>query len=65
LRTIQNTYIGFRCPNTLKEKIEQFAIENDLHVSQVIRNAVSSVVRQNPADIKNIQNRPTKWTIAS
>jgi len=46
MRTIQNTYIGFRCPNTLKEKIEQFAIENDLHVSQVIRNAVISLVKK-------------------
>ena len=54
MRTIQNTYIGFRCPNTLKEKIEQFAIENDLHVSQVIRNAVISFVRKDhPAIVSN------------
>jgi hypothetical protein len=63
MRTIQNTYIGFRCPNTLKEKIEQFAIENDLHVSQVIRNAVSSAFKSTQPVIESQINK-TQWTLA-
>jgi len=63
MRTIQNTYIGFRCPNTLKEKIEQFAIENDLHVSQVIRNAVSNLVKQKL--LVTVNNQSDKWSAVS
>jgi hypothetical protein len=63
MRTIQNTYIGFRCPNTLKEKIEQFAIENDLHVSQVIRNAVSNLVKQQL--LVTVNNQSDKWSAVS
>jgi hypothetical protein len=39
MRLIQNSNVAFRCPDTLKEKLEIFAGEADVHVSVIIRAA--------------------------
>ena len=39
MNIIHNQNVAFRCPNTLKQKHQNFADENDLRVSAVIRNA--------------------------
>jgi len=46
MRIIQNTYIGFRLPNTLKEALIDYAETNQLHVSQVIRSAVVKALKE-------------------
>ena len=39
MNIIHNQNVAFRCPNTLKEKLQTYAEENDLRVSAVIRTA--------------------------
>ena len=46
MKVIQNTFIGFRCPNTLKEKMIAYADDNHIHVSQLIRNAVVKLLKE-------------------
>jgi hypothetical protein len=45
MELIQNTFIGFRCPNTLKEKLIDYAEKNNIHVSKVIRQAISTKLK--------------------
>ena len=47
MRLIQNTNIAFRCPDGLKGKLEAFAIETDVHVSAVIREACHTYLKEN------------------
>ena len=50
MKIIHNTFIGFRCPNTLKEKMIAYADDNHIHVSQLIRNAVVKMLKDNPVE---------------
>jgi hypothetical protein len=45
VRLIHNQFVGFRCPNVLRQTLEEIAVDNDLHLSQVIRLACSNLVR--------------------
>ena len=46
MNIIHNQNVAFRCPNTLKEKLQVYADENDLRISAVIRNACVSYLRK-------------------
>ena len=46
MNIIHNQNVAFRCPNTLKEKLQTYADENDLRVSAVIRNACVDYLRK-------------------
>lgn len=46
MKIIQNTNIAFRCPNDLKERLEEFAVRKNLHVSSVIRSACSDWLKR-------------------
>jgi hypothetical protein len=62
MRIIQNTYIGFRLPNTLKEALIDYAETNQLHVSQVIRSAVVKALKEavSPMMLSNPTPRPNR-----
>lgn len=44
MRVIQNEMVAFRCPNTLKERLNEIALTSDMHVSQVVRMACAELV---------------------
>ncbi len=44
MRVIQNEMVAFRCPNTLKERLNQIALASDMHVSQLVRMACAEFV---------------------
>ena len=46
MRKIQNTNISFRATTDLKQRLTDFCLENDLHNSTVIRQALASYLRQ-------------------
>ena len=46
MNIIHNQNVAFRCPNTLKQKLQNFADENDLRMSAVIRNACVDYLRK-------------------
>ena len=46
MRVIQNEFISFRCPNTLREQLETIAENSDLHLSHLIRIACAQIVRE-------------------
>ena len=46
MRKIQNTNITFRATTDLKQRLTDYCLENDLHNSNVIRQALSSYLRQ-------------------
>lgn len=46
MRTIQDVLISFRCPLHLRESLEEYAVNNDLHVSQVVRTACKELVER-------------------
>jgi predicted transcriptional regulator len=46
MRKIQNTNISFRATSDLKQRLTNFCLENDLHNSNVIRQALNSYLRQ-------------------
>ena len=46
MRKIQNTNISFRATDDLKSRLTEFCLENDLHNSNVIRQALNSYLRQ-------------------
>ena len=46
MNIIHNQNVAFRCPNTLKEKLQTYANDNDLRVSAVIRNACVDYLRK-------------------
>lgn len=46
MNIIHNQNIAFRCPNTLKEKLQVYAVDNDLRISAVIRNACVDFLRK-------------------
>lgn len=45
---IQNTVVTARIPNFLKDKLENYSKENLMHVSQIVRIAVSKFLKENP-----------------
>ncbi len=46
MRKIQNTNISFRATVDLKKRLTDYCLENDLHNSNVIRQALNSYLRQ-------------------
>lgn len=46
MRVIQNETVAFRCPNTLKERLNEIALISDMHVSQVVRIACAELVHR-------------------
>ena len=46
MRKIQNTNISFRATTDLKQRLTEYCLENDLHNSSVIRQALASYLRQ-------------------
>ena len=46
MNIIQNENVAFRCPNTLKEKLQRYAEENDLRMSAVVRTACVDYLRK-------------------
>ena len=46
MRKIQNTNISFRATTDLKQRPTDYCLENDLHNSNVIRQALASYLRQ-------------------
>ena len=46
MNIIHNQNVAFRCPNTLKQKLQTYADENDLRMSAVIRNACVDYLRK-------------------
>ena len=54
MRVIQNEMVAFRCPNTLKERLNEIALTSDMHVSQVVRMACAEFVfRQSQTGMKD------------
>lgn len=49
MNIIHNQNVAFRCPNTLKQKLQTFAEDNQLRVSAVIRNACIDYLRKEQA----------------
>ncbi len=45
MRKIQNSNISFRVTNDLKERLTEFSLENDVHCSAVIRQALASYLK--------------------
>ena len=45
MRKIQNTNISFRATEDLKQRLTNYCLENDLHNSNVIRQALNSYLR--------------------
>ena len=45
MRKIQNTNISFRATTDLKQRLTEYCLENDLHNSNVIRQALNSYLR--------------------
>ena len=59
MRIIQNEMVAFRCPNTLKERLNEIALNSDMHVSQVVRMACAELVfRRSQTGMKDSQ-QPT------
>ena len=52
MNIIHNQNVAFRCPNTLKEKLQCYADDNELRVSAVIRNACVAFLRE----VQPVQN---------
>ena len=46
MRKIQNTNISFRAATDLKQRLTDYCLENDLHNSSVIRQALNSYLRR-------------------
>jgi predicted transcriptional regulator len=60
MRKIQNTNISFRATNDLKQRLTDFCLENDLHNSNVIRQALNSYLRQ-----ETKEKMPALWRTAN
>ena len=46
MRLIHNTVLAFRCTNDLRDRLQQVAIDNDMHVSQVVRRACVELLQR-------------------
>ena len=46
MRVIQNQMVAFRCPNTLKQRLNEIAMTSDMHISQVVRMACAELVHR-------------------
>ena len=56
MRKIQNTNISFRATTGLKQRLTEYCLENDLHNSSVIRQALNSYLRQ-----ETTEELPALW----
>jgi predicted transcriptional regulator len=63
MRKIQNANISFRVTNDLKERLTEFCLENDLHNSFVLRQALVSYLKgQRKAELPRlmVENQPSR-----
>lgn len=51
VRVIHNQLVAFRLPNVLRETLEELALENDMHLSELIRLACMNLVRASKNEI--------------
>lgn len=58
MRVIQNEMVAFRCPNTLKERLNEIALNSDMHVSQVVRMACAELVFRRSQTGMNDEPKP-------
>lgn len=65
MRLIHNTNVAFRCPNTLKEALEAYALNNDLHVGAVVRAACSRFLQQEERELdhKRLHSSREWWKV--
>jgi antitoxin component of RelBE/YafQ-DinJ toxin-antitoxin module len=56
MRIIQNEFVSFRCPQTLKQQLITLSEQSNLHMSHLIRIACSQIVR-NAAETGEITQR--------
>ena len=61
MRVIQNEMVAFRCPNTLKDRLNEIALASDMHVSQVVRIACAELVIRRSATGKTNELQPIAW----
>jgi len=58
MRVIQNEMVAFRCPNTLKERLNEIALASDMHVSQLVRIACAELVSSRSATGRRVEPQP-------
>jgi len=63
MRVIQNELVSFRCPNVLRERLEEYAVINDLHLSQVVRQACVNLVRSSAEEVSGKEPINRTWII--
>ena len=61
MRVIQNEMVAFRCPNTLKERLNEIALASDMHVSQVVRIACAERVVRRSETGRTGELQPIAW----
>ena len=63
MRKIQNANISFRVTNDLKERLTEFCLDNDVHNSFVLRQALASYLKgQRKAELPRLmaENQPSR-----
>jgi predicted transcriptional regulator len=60
MNIIHNQNVAFRCPNSLRERLQTYADENDLRVSAVIRNACADWLKLRAAETSSRPSRPQR-----
>lgn len=58
MKIIQNEIMGFRCTNSLKQKLMEIAEASDMHVSQVIRMACAELAFRK---VQTGENQQRQW----
>lgn len=58
MRVIQNEMVAFRCPNTLKDRLNEIALASHMHVSQVVRMACAELVQRRSQTGTNDEPKP-------
>ena len=46
MKAVNSVFVGFRCPNALKEKMVAYSSKRGIHLSQLIRNAVLKLLQE-------------------
>jgi antitoxin component of RelBE/YafQ-DinJ toxin-antitoxin module len=56
MRMMQDDPVSFRCPDVLRERLQQYAAKNGLHLSQVIR--LACVILIDAVDNRAVEPAP-------
>jgi len=63
---MKNIITSFRCSESLRDRLFQYADENDKDTSAVIREAIAEFLRnRNTSPVHNINNQLYGWTAKS